>query len=276
LNRYYDELTVSVKSSPVEALVGLLSAICDEAIEIGDREVVVRSEESLSGLAKEIEKLNDGLSNPLDITMKLEKRENEDWIEKYKKSIEPIEAGLFHIRPQWHEASSEKIDILVNPALAFGSGHHATTYSCLEAIGDVVTGGERVLDVGCGSGILAIAARKLGAVVELCDTDPLAVDSATENFSLNDESFEKIWVGSANGASGSYDVVIANIIADVLRAISGELKRRVSDGGKLILSGILDKKESIVTDSFKDMKLLERKQKDEWVTLVYEKDVNGG
>jgi len=100
---------------------------------------------------------------------------------------------------------------------------------------------------------------------------PLSINSATENFKLNNETFETIWEGSVNQAEGGYDVVIANIIADVLRALAIELKKKVKTEGTLILSGILDKKESIVTNSFSDMILRERTQKDEWITLVYTK-----
>jgi ribosomal protein L11 methyltransferase len=164
-----------------------------------------------------------------------------------------------------------KTNILINPALAFGSGHHATTFTCLEAITERVQEGQRVLDVGCGSGILALAARKRGARVELCDVDPLSIESATDNFKLNGETYDKIWEGSAHQAEGRYDLVIANIIADVLRALAPELKQTIEEKGTLILSGILDTKEFIVTDSFRELTLLERKQKDEWITLIYTK-----
>ena len=131
--------------------------------------------------------------------------------------------------------------------------------------------------MGCGSGILALAARKLGARVELCDTDPLAVQSAAENFTLNGENFEAIWEGSAHKSGRRYQIVVANIIADVLKAIAPQLKAKMEKDSLLILSGILDKKEAIVTPAFSDLELLERKQKDEWITLIYtnKKDVNG-
>ena len=104
----------------------------------------------------------------------------------------------------------------------------------------------RVIDVGCGSGILGLACKKLGATVALCDTDPLSVESTKENFALNTETVDALWEGSINKAEGTYDVVIANIIADVLRFIAKDLKAAVEKEGYLILSGILDKKEDLV------------------------------
>ena len=121
---------------------------------------------------------------------------------------------------------------------------------------------------------MGLACKKLGAKVALCDTDPLSVESCKENFALNTETYDALWEGSIDKAEGSYDVVIANIIADVLRFIAKDLKAAVKDNGYLILSGILDKKEELVKESFKDLTLEKRTLKDEWVTLVYKKDMN--
>jgi ribosomal protein L11 methyltransferase len=132
--------------------------------------------------------------------------------------------------------------------------------------------GDSVIDVGCGSGILGLAAKKLGATVELCDTDPVSVESCQENFALNEEEYDTLWEGSIDKTDKTYDVVIANIIADVLRFISKDLKNATKEGGYLILSGILDKKEKLVKESFQDLKLEKRTLKDEWVSLVYKKE----
>ena len=117
--------------------------------------------------------------------------------------------------------------------------------------------------------------RELGADVALCDTDPLSVESCKENFGLNEENYDKLWEGSIDKAEDTYDVVIANIIADVLRFIAKDLKSACKEEGLLILSGILDKKENLVTESFKELTLVNRTLKDEWVTLVYKKEING-
>ncbi len=271
MNSSYYELTIITEPKFVDILGDFVASITDDAVEFGNDRVILRTEDSVDGVIESLKEINDSLSSPLPLDIKVEEKENIDWIQKYKDSIEPIDTGKFYIHPEWYEPMEGKINILINPALAFGSGHHATTYSCLKAISEYVKSGDEVLDVGCGSGILALASKKLGGEVDLCDTDPIAVDSAKENFELNSETYNDIWVGSVNKSSKVYDIVIANIIADVLKAISKQLKERVKEDGFLILSGILDTKENIVTDSFKDMELIDRIKKDEWITLIYKK-----
>ncbi len=275
MEKYYYELTIKTRKDSLATLLDMISILSDEALEFDDEKVIIRSENDPGELMESLGIANSKLQSPIKMDLKLEKKENVDWIGRYRDSIQPIRAGRFYIRPEWHPPIEGAIDIVINPALAFGSGHHATTHSCLEAVGDYVSEGNTLLDVGCGSGILALAAAKLGALTDICDTDPLAVESAVENFGLNGEKYRRAWTGSAQKSDAEYDIVIANIVADILKAISTHLIKRIAEGGILIVSGILDKKESIVTDSFKDMTLLDRKQRDEWVTLIYKKDVNG-
>jgi ribosomal protein L11 methyltransferase len=273
----YYELTIGLDNSFVDVIADYISNIYDEGLELGKGEIIVRSESDLTFVKDALMSLANNLEKPIEMTYNLEVKENIDWIKSYQDSIQPIEAGKFYIFPSWYEPKDEFINIKIDPALAFGSGHHATTFSCLEAISNYVQPNNNIIDVGCGSGILGLACKKLGANVELCDTDPLSVESCKENFELNQESYDKLWEGSIDKAKneGSYDVVIANIIADVLRFIAKDLKSACKDDGLLILSGILDKKEELVKESFKDLTLVNRKLKDEWVTLVYKKDANG-
>ncbi|OQX77169.1 MAG: ribosomal protein L11 methyltransferase [Epsilonproteobacteria bacterium 4484_65] len=273
-DKYY-ELTIKLDESFVEIIADYILNIYDEGIELGDGEIIVRSESDLTFVKDALVSLADNLDNPIEMKYNLEEKENVDWIKTYQDSIQPIEAGKFYIFPSWYEPKEDLINIKIDPALAFGSGHHATTFSCLEAISNYVEAGDKVIDVGCGSGILGLACKKLGANVELCDTDPLSVESCKENFELNEESYNKLWEGSIDKAEGTYDVVIANIIADVLRFIAKDLKSACKENGHLILSGILDKKEDLVVESFKELTLVKRTLKDEWVTLVYKKEAHG-
>jgi len=116
-----------------------------------------------------------------------------------------------------------------------------------------------------------LAAKKLGANVDVCDTDEVCIKDTKSNFELNDETFDDSWIGSANNAKNKYDVVIANIVADVLVFISSDLKKCLNDDGILIVSGILDKHIDKVLRKFKDLKQLELIQKNEWVTVVFKK-----
>jgi len=270
-NKYY-ELTITLNDDFVEFIADFIANIAGDGIELGDGKIIVRSENDLTSIKESLISLEGTLNGSISMEYSIESKENKDWIKSYQDSIEPIEAKKFYIFPSWYKPKDGLINIKIDPALAFGSGHHATTFSCLEAISEYIDGSESVIDVGCGSGILGLACKKLGASVELCDTDPLSVKSCKENFELNEESYEKLWEGSINKATVQYDVVIANIIADVLKLISKSLKAATKDGGKLILSGILDKKEEVVLEAFKDLKLEKRILKDEWVTLIYIKE----
>ncbi|SFV54899.1 Ribosomal protein L11 methyltransferase [hydrothermal vent metagenome] len=270
----YQELTIKLDQEYIEFIADFVANIYGDGVELGDGQIVVRSENDLSFVQDAVESLVGTLGGVIDVSFHLEEKKNVDWIKEYQDSIQPIEAGEFYIYPSWFQPKENKINIKIDPALAFGSGHHATTFSCLEAIGSRVKGGERVLDVGCGSGILGLACTKMGALVELCDTDPLSVTSTKENFILNEALYAKIWEGSTDKAEGEYDVVIANIIADVLKFIASDLKKLTKPKGTLILSGILDTKLSSILDTYSDLKLVEQKHKDEWVTLIYHKETD--
>lgn len=265
---YYYELKVKPQEH-YEIFLDLLTSLTNEAIEEDKGTLISRSEEDLSdiefGILAFAKKLN------VQCETSIEQKKNEDWINKYKNSIQPVEVDKFYVYPTWEEPKEGLINIIINPALSFGSGHHETTSSCLQAIGNHVKSGDTLLDVGCGSGILAIAASKLGAVVDACDTDEDAVASAQENFGLNSAQYNQTWAGSVTHAKSQYDVVVANIVADVLVLISSDLKKSIKENGILILSGILEQHENKVLNKFSDLKVIERIPKNEWVTLVYSK-----
>ncbi|AXH14171.1 50S ribosomal protein L11 methyltransferase [Malaciobacter mytili LMG 24559] len=269
MSEYYYELTINPQNN-YELFLELLSALTNEAIEeCEDGTLIARSEEDLSdvefGILEFAKRLN------INCTTTCIKKENQDWIENYKKSVKSVEVGSFFIRPSWEEKKEDKIDIIIDPALSFGSGHHETTSSCILAIDQFVKKDNEVLDVGCGSGILSIAAAKLGCGVDICDTDEVCINDTIENFKLNNATFNNSWIGSANKATKQYDVVIANIVADVLVMIHKDLKKCLKDGGILIVSGILDKHLDRVLSKFKDLKELEVIHKNEWVTVVFSK-----
>ncbi len=269
MNDYYYQLTVT-PSSHADFFGETLLEIMQNAIEERDGAFIVRDSEPLEDVAWAMQRLGEKLGVEVKTTHTREK--NEDWINKYKSSIQPIAVGDFYVRPQWENPREGAIDIIINPALAFGSGHHETTYSCLQAINQYVRENDRLLDVGCGSGILSIAAAKKGAQVDICDTDEVAVESAKDNFTLNSVDFHESWIGSAHNSSDTYDVVTANIIADVLLMIHKDLKARVAEGGILILSGIIDKYVDKVEEKYQDFATVEKIQNKEWYTLVLKRN----
>ncbi len=249
------------------------------AVEQKDGCIIVRDENDLKEVQWGVERFADELSKnkheDIKVTQNLSKKKNIDWIEKYKNSITPVQVGKFYIHPTWKKDKKNFINILIDPALSFGTGHHESTSSCLELLGKSVKNSDFVLDVGCGSGILAIAANKLGAIVDLCDSDPLSIESAKKNFELNKAKYHHIWEGSANKSKNQYDTVVANIVADVLIMISKDLKRSVKTDGNLILSGILDKYLDIVLSKYNDFTLIKTIKNKEWVTLYLKKDKCG-
>lgn len=271
---HYYELVVKV-SSHQDLYTDFLSDTLPIGFEEFDGGFIVRSEESLEtivwGLEQFTEALQKALGETIELECKQQKLENSDWVEAYQKSIEPIQIDGFYIHPTWEQPKENLINIALDPALAFGTGHHPTTATSLKAIGKYVKAGDNVLDVGCGSGILGVGAMKLGADVDACDTDPISVNNSKENATINNLAFASIWEGSSSLAKKRYDVVVANIVADVLTFIANDLKKVLKDDGILILSGILDKYESKVLNFYKDCEVIERIAQEEWVTLILKK-----
>jgi len=265
----YFELSIEVDAFKNE-IENFLIERFNNGIEERDNKLILRSEENFDELIKELKIYINALENifnkKINIELNIDEKSNIDWIENYKKSIQPIEIENFYIHPSWYENKKNKINIIIDPALAFGSGHHETTKSCVKAINKFVKENNTFLDVGCGSGILSIVAAKKGAIVDMCDTDELAIRSAKENFYLNKVKYYDIWVGSAGDINKKYDIVVANIIADILIFIANDLKKRVN--GYLILSGIIDKYKNKVLEKYKNFKLIEEIVENEWITLI--------
>jgi ribosomal protein L11 methyltransferase len=270
-DKYYE---LSVKTDAFkDEIENFLIERFNNGIEEKENIFILRSEDGFDNLIDELKEyvkaLEEIFNTKINLEIKVEEKSNIDWIENYKKSIKPIEIENFFIHPSWYENKEGKINVIIDPALAFGSGHHETTRSCVKAINKYVKKSDTFLDIGCGSGILSIVAAKKGAEVDLCDTDELAVMSAKENFELNNVKYNNIWVGSAGNTNKTYDVVVANIIADILIFIANDIKSKVN--GYLILSGIIDKYKNKVLEKYKEFKLIEEIPENEWVTLILKK-----
>ncbi|AFI06269.1 50S ribosomal protein L11 methyltransferase [Helicobacter cetorum] len=197
---------------------------------------------------------------------------SKDWLETYQQSVMPVYCGKFYVYPSWHSKPSEittDCSLMIDPALAFGSGHHESTSMCLELLSNLDLEHKRVLDVGCGSGILSIASKKQGAnTLIACDTDALAVEETLKNFDLNDiklTKHDRVIHGSTQSVEGVFDIVVANIVADVIKSLHSEFVRLCNH--TLILSGILETHLNSVLQVYHDFEILEQQKRNEWVAL---------
>ena len=177
---------------------------------------------------------------------------DEDWENNWKQFYKPMEIGeRLLVVPEWERKEVPgRVTLVLNPGLTFGTGSHATTRLCLAALDRLIRGGEKVLDLGCGSGILSIAALRLGAARAFaCDVDPTCVNVAGENAALNgvDRSRYTVRAGDVTADralsrefGGDYDVVAANIVADVIIALAPKVRPLLKPGGVFLTSGIID------------------------------------
>ena len=207
-------------------------------------------------------------------TVETEGVEQEDWQNGWRKYYHPMEIGSrLAVVPSWQQYDTDRVKLILDPGLAFGTGGHETTSLCLEALDEQVRGGERVLDIGTGSGILAIAALKLGAAsAEGVDIDPVAVRTAGENAALNGVQDKlTVLVGDlSDKASGTYDIITAaNAILSLAPAVPGLM----AEGATFIASGIIDsRKDEVIAGLEKaGLSVVEVKEKRGWECIVCKK-----
>ena len=288
---FYEMIVKSANASELFKSFALeLGVTCVE--ELGER-FIIRDEENLQNLKFAFEEFKKGLARSLnldaDLQIEISKKQNKDWLDEYKKGVAPVAVGKFYVRPSWCERSQDPalIDLLIDPALAFGSGHHESTNMCLALLSELTRAGMSALDVGCGSGILSIAMKKLGAKVSACDTDEQAVAATQQNAEKNGVQIDKIWLGSVSSLGeqasslseralckdAQFDLVVANIIADVILILSADLKKALKPGGKLVLSGILEKYKDRIEQAFSDLNFVQMKKQNEWLSFVYERKI---
>ncbi|MFA5667704.1 MAG: 50S ribosomal protein L11 methyltransferase [Balneolaceae bacterium] len=202
----------------------------------------------------------------------------QNWNENWEKTIQPQTVGSFYVTPTWGTPPPEDSDLItvyIDPKMAFGTGYHATTRLVLEMLPSVVKAGDEVLDAGTGTGILGIAALKLGATsVFGFDIDEWCDDNCNENIQLNKVTNFEVRLGSTETipSGAKYDVILANINRNALIELIPEFLKYLRKDGKLLLSGLLETDEQTILElpAIKNLTHLETRQQMEWIALVLE------
>lgn len=204
-----------------------------------------------------------------------EKMFEEDWANNWKKYYKPTKVGeRIVVKPIWEEyiAKDDELVLELDPGMAFGTGTHETTRMCIQALDKYVKADSTVFDVGCGSGILAIAAAKLGAKLAVgVDLDPVAVESAKENVGYNNlDNIEILYGNLVEVIDGKADIVVANIIAEVICILTEDVKRVLKNNGYFITSGIIHDRVDMVTKKLEEtgFEVIEINKDGEWNCIV--------
>lgn len=207
--------------------------------------------------------------------VEVEKMYEEDWANNWKKYYKPSKVGeKIVVKPIWeeYEAKDEELVVELDPGMAFGTGEHETTRMCIQALEKYVQKDSTVFDVGCGSGILAIAAAKLGAKLAVgVDLDPVAVESAKENVGFNNiDNIEILHGNLIEVIDGKADIVVANIIAEIICILTEDVSRVIKPNGYFITSGIIHDRVEMVTNKLEEcgFEVIKVNKDGEWNCII--------
>ena len=206
--------------------------------------------------------------------IELDEKENQDWSKKWKEKWTVTHVSdRIAVVPSWlsYEPKEDEITITLDPGCAFGTGTHQTTQLCMKAIEKYLVKGDTIADIGTGSGILAICAKKFGASTTYgCDNDETVIDVCIENAEINNVKDITFELKTADKLTTKYDFVCANILHNVLAEIMGDLKNIMKPNAKMVLSGILDEKKPVVLEAIEreSLEIIETLYQDQWTAFV--------
>lgn len=279
-DRSYQEWKIIVNADLHDLLIAELMDLGFDGFDQYDDHFLayIPSSQSDDEIRQRMEAIVDALQIDVRIDS-MSKIEPQNWNEEWEKTIQPMEVGAFFVRPTWSAVPTPDglSLLLIDPKMAFGTGYHETTRCMLRMLKGTVKGGESVLDVGTGTGILAIAALKLGASEAFgFDIDEWSSVNATENAINNDVAATfKVEEGSFETVPVShYDLVLANVNRNMLIETAPIITSYVQEGGVLLLSGLLETDEADILSvpEYASLKLEERLQENEWICLKFVKD----
>ena len=292
----WNRFTVKTKTEAEDIVISTLAEVGIEGVEIQDKQPLTEEDKAQmfadkEAILKDVREALDDLKNFMDIgeaTIEESQTEDKDWINNWKQYFHQFYVDDILIVPSWEEVKAEdkdKMILHIDPGTAFGTGMHETTQLVIRQLKKYVTPDTEMLDVGTGSGILGIVALKLGAKHVLgTDLDPCAVPAVAENKEANqivDETFDMV-IGNIiddkaiqdQAGYEKYDIVTANILADVLIPLTPVIVNQMKKGAYYITSGILDVKEEVVVEAVKaaGLTVVEVTHQGEWVSVTARKD----
>jgi len=292
VERIWTRVTIATPDVAADAVAAILGGLCGNGVEVDDRVAPVRisgylspivpgngREDAVTTVRTALAAIPDELlPTPLQVTS--EAVPERDWVEAFRAHCRPMREGRIVVKPTWEPWPTphlpplpDDLVITLDPGMAFGSGDHATTRACLSALQILHIPGQRVLDYGCGSGILSIAARLMGASEVLAlDFDPVAVEVARANLELNGVS-DGVRVTQADTLAGlapGWDIVFANISAPIVCSEAANARATLRPGGHFVCAGIPDGREVEVELAVADagLDLIEHAVSGEWHSFV--------
>jgi len=276
----YYEFTISAPDDSREAIINRLAEMGSTGFLEKDGKILAYFEEkaNLPGICDSLSRFRDVLrSSGLDPAFSFEYSilPEKDWSENWKKNFVPIDIGEnLTIIPSWLKKETERIPVIIDPGMVFGTGYHETSQTCLVLIEKISKGEQKesCLDIGTGTGILAIGAARLGfRQVTAIDIDPMAIDAVKRNIEENRLTNVVVQKGDIFSIDGQFDLILANLLSGILVDIAPDICSRLKPEGKAVLSGMLTGQEDEVIEAYEmqGLTLEETVISGQWITLVF-------